>query len=162
MQSLTSAQMPLDITKQRLGLPDYPYLGALEAGLTSDQTILVRFRAASLLSETPPAWQQHIDMEIGSLHLQLHGVLTPEGALFYARVGSRNLDNRTQESEAVVSASGQELILITADAPPRSALTAPNGQAIFPLAPGSFTLLCAQQTGWEIRIAWLHQSIGDT
>jgi hypothetical protein len=144
----------IETEKRRLACAAFRFLGALEARSTPDQTVLVRYRPPTAWFERTPAWERSVEISVGPLRLQMHGILIGAGMLFYARGGFRTPYSPEQEGEAFLSRPGLELILIAADGPVRSATTSRHGQAIFHLLPGIFSLLLPPQRGWELRIVW--------
>ncbi|MCW3096420.1 MAG: hypothetical protein JWL77_2038 [Chthonomonadaceae bacterium] len=143
----------IETEKRRLDYTAVRFLGALEARLAPDQMVLVRYRPPIALFDRAPVWERSVEISLGPLRLQMHGVQIGAGMLFYARVGFRSPHSSEQEGEAFLSRPGLELTLISADGPVRSATISRRGQAIFHLLPGIFSLLLPPR-GWELRIVW--------
>lgn len=141
--------------KGRLGFHSYRFLGVLEATLTPDGIVLVRYRSPSSLLERSYAWERLVEISVGILRLRITAVHTGAGTLLYARLGSRPARRPGQDAEEFVPHSNLELTLVASDTPIRSSTTSPEGQAIFHLAPGFFALLLHQQEGWDLSIIWL-------
>ena len=139
--------------KRRLGFHTYRRLGVVEAIPASDGTVLFRYRSPVALCEEVLAWQQAVEIPVDMLCLRITGIHTGEGTLLYARVGSGS----AQDAAGSAPQPGLELTLIAADTPIRSSTPSPEGQAIFHLTPGFFTLLLHQQTGWELRLIRLSE-----